>query len=101
VRNVEITGKTKCWICGRNSTQLKKAVESYLESGELGKDIDIEACFTIVNIEKPSGDKMQIPVCIICSLTLFQSMLQHVLEYLKDNLEVTVEIEKPRVSISL
>lgn len=97
MRTMEITEKTKCWICGRNSKQLKKAIESYWESGELGKDMDIDACFEIFDLEKPSGDKMRIPICIICS----QSILQYILEYLKDNLEVAVEIEKPKVSINI
>ena len=101
MRTMKITEKTKCWICGRNSKQLKKTIESYWESGELGKDIDIDACFELFDLEKPSGNKMQIPICIVCSLICSKSMLQYILEYLKDNLEVTVEIQKPKVSINI
>lgn len=97
MRTIKISEKTKCWICGRNSKQLKKAIESYWQSGELGKDMDLDACFEIFNLEKFSGYKMQIPICVICS----QLVLQYVLEYLKDNLEVDIEIEKPKVSINV
>lgn len=95
---MRITEKTKCWICRRNSKELKKVIEAYWESGELGKDMDLDACFEIVNVEKIcSKEKMQIPVCIMCS----QLILQYVLRYLKDNLEVVVKTEQPKVSINL
>lgn len=98
MKSTRITEKTKCWICGRNSKELKKIIEAYWESGELGKDMDLDACFEIISIEKIcSKEKMQIPVCHICS----QLILRYVLEYLKANLEVVVKTEQPKVSINL
>jgi len=95
---MKITEKTKCWICGRNSEELKNAIEAYWESGELGKDMGLDACFEIVSIEKfCSKEKMQIPICAICS----QLILQYVIDYIKENLEVIVKTEQPKVSINL
>lgn len=96
---MKITDKTCCWICGRSSKELKNAVEAYWESGELGKDVGLDACFEIFNItELASGrGKMPIPVCRIC----IQLILQPVLAYLKDNLEVNVKTIDPEVSINL
>jgi len=93
---VKITKKTRCWICGRNSEQLKNVIEAYWESGELGKNMNFDACFEIVSIEKfCSNEKMQIPICQICSALI----LQHVVGYLAEELEVTVEIPKPKVKV--
>jgi len=95
---MQITEKTKCWICGRNPEELKNAIEAYWESGELRKDMSLDACFEIVSIEKfCSKKKMQIPVCIIC----LQVTLQYILDHLRDHLEVVVTTEQPRVSINL
>jgi len=95
---MRLTRKTKCWICGRSSEELKKTIEAYWESGELGKDMDLEACFEVIAIEKfASKEKIQIPVCIMCS----QLILEHVLGYLKENLEVIVKTEQPKVSINI
>jgi hypothetical protein len=74
---------------------LKDVVEIYWESGE---NLGIDACFEIISIEKPaSGKKMEIPVCQICS----QMILQYPLDYLRDNLEVTVKAKDPEVKITL
>ncbi len=95
---MKISEKTCCWICGRNPKELKNAVETYWESGEPTRNIAIDVGFDIIDLERfASEEKMQIPVCIICS----QLVLQRVLAYLKENLEVTVRIEQPEASINL
>lgn len=98
VKTVKITEKTRCWICGRNSKELKNVVEAYWQSGELGKDIGLDACFEIVSIKKTmSNERIRIPICAICS----QLMLEYVIRYIKENLEVVVKVEQPKVSIKL
>ncbi|MEM3697895.1 MAG: hypothetical protein QXZ02_04150 [Candidatus Bathyarchaeia archaeon] len=95
---MKISEKTRCWICGRNSRELKNTIEAYWENGELEKDMDVNACFEIVSIKKfYSEEQMKIPICTICS----QLMLQYISVYLKENLEVVVKIEQPKVSISI
>ncbi|MGB9756178.1 MAG: hypothetical protein ACPLVJ_00130 [Candidatus Bathyarchaeales archaeon] len=98
VKTVKITEKTKCWICGRNSKELKNVIEAYWQSGELGKDMGLDACFEIVSIKKMmSNERIQIPICAICS----QLMLEYVIRYIKENLEVVVKVEQPKVSTQL
>jgi len=79
---MEITEKTRCWICRRNRRELKKAVEAYWKKEKLGKNLYIElmrndlyldACFENISIKKRgSREKMQIPVCIICAELISQ-----------------------------
>lgn len=95
---MKITEKTRCWICHRSSKELKNAIETYWKSGYLGKDMDLDACFELMNLRAiGSKEKTRIPVCVICS----QLILQYVLAYLRDNLEVTVKTKDPKVSINL
>jgi len=94
---MKATEKTKCWICGRTATELKKTAEAFWESGEIGKDINLDACFEIVEIRKAcSKQRMQIPVCIICS----QVILEYVLVYLRNEMEVVVKMKQPKVSVN-
>lgn len=96
--SMKISDKTCCWICGRNWKELKNVVEMYWESGEMTKDRGINAFFEIIDLEKMvSREKIQIPVCVICS----QLMLQRILAYLRDNLEIVVKTENPKISINL
>jgi hypothetical protein len=91
---------TKCWICGKGRKELRKIVKEYWQNEKLGKDLYIElkkddlyldACFETIAIRKRSSkQKMQIPVCIICSLLIRQC----VLECLKHNLEIVVKTKK-------
>jgi hypothetical protein len=95
---MKTTEKTTCWICGRNQTELKKATEAFWESGELGKDIRIDACFEIIKIRKAcSKQRMRIPVCIICS----QVILEYVLVHLRNEMETVVKMKQPEVSVNL
>jgi len=89
VKAVKITEKTKCWICGRNSKELKNAIEAYWESGELGKDMGLDACFKIIDVEKLlSEEKISIPICTIC----YQLVLQYIRTYLRNNMEIAIKL---------
>lgn len=86
---MQISEKTRCWICDRNSRELKKIVETYWESGELGKDMGLDACFKIIDVEKVlSEEKIPIPICTIC----YQLVLQYIRTYLRNNMEITIEL---------
>lgn len=88
---------TKCWICGRSRKELENVVREYWKNEKLDKDLYIElikgdlyldACFETIDIRKRgSKEKMQISVCIICSML----MHQYVLECLKNNLKIVVK----------
>jgi hypothetical protein len=106
VKQLKTTKNTRCWICGRGRRELEKAVKEYWQGEKLGKNLYIElmkndlyldACFETIAIRKRgSRQKMQIPVCIICSLLIRQC----VLECLKRNLEVVVKTKQLDASIN-
>ncbi|MEM3629262.1 MAG: hypothetical protein QXU46_04170 [Candidatus Bathyarchaeia archaeon] len=77
---------TRCWICGRSRKELEKIVREYWKNERLDKDLFIElmkgdlyldACFETIDIGKRnSKEKMQISVCIICSMLLRHFVLE-------------------------
>lgn len=86
---MQISEKTRCWICDRNAKELKEAVETYWESGELKKDMDLGAYLKTVDLEKVlSRETMPIPICTICN----QIMLQLLRDYLRENLKIAVKL---------
>lgn len=98
MKNTKLTPETKCWMCGRSSKELAKTVETYWKSGKLGEDMELDACFEIIDITTYNfKEKIHVPVCIICS----KSLLQYTLTYLRDKLKIDVSLDKPKVSINL
>jgi len=86
---MHLSEKTRCWICDRNSKELKKIAETYWESGELGKDMGLDACFKIIEVEKIlSEEKIPIPICIMC----YQLVLQHIRTYLRNNMKIAIKL---------
>jgi hypothetical protein len=87
----------RCWICGRSRKELEKVVREYWQNERLTKDLHIElmkgdlyldACFETVALRKRgSKEKMQISVCVICSMLI----RQYILDCLRHNLKVIVK----------
>lgn len=106
MKQLKTTKNTRCWICGRGRRELEKIAKEYWQNEKLGKDLYIElmkddlyldACFETIAIRKRgSKQKMQISVCVICSLLI----RQYVLECLRHNLEVVVKTKQPYASIN-
>lgn len=92
---MKITEKTKCWICGRNAEELKRKTEEYWQSGELGKDMDLDACFPdIVEVKKfAEKEKIEVPVCVICQ----EIITGIVLRELRDRLKLKIQATKPKI----
>lgn len=106
VNRMQPIENTKCWICGKVRKELEKTVREYWQNEKLNKNLYIElmkndlymdACFETIAIRKRgSKQKMQIPVCVICSLLI----RQYVLECLRHHLEVVVKTKQPDASIN-
>jgi hypothetical protein len=90
----------RCWICGRSRKELEKVVREYWQNEKLTKDLHIElmegdlyldACFETIAIRKRgSKEKMQIPVCIICSILI----RKYALECIRHNVKIVIKAKQ-------
>ena len=62
---MEITEETRCWLCKRNVEELREFVEHWWASGSL-EDMGLDACFEVIEVKAPSGQPIEVPLCIVC-----------------------------------